>query len=141
STQTPPKIDGILGDGEYGTMSTGIIDGTTQTFYPQKNRFALSYDTENLYFGLAIQLPPGYQPHASQKMRDDPTMVATRDTFYLFLRPDDRVEDKGYQGVYLAVSPEGAVYDAWEDINWSESRCTRDVAFNVNWEVASELKN
>ena len=140
-TSTSPRIDGRIEKGEYGTMSTGMIDSSLKALYPLKNEFFFSSDKEKLYFAISLQVPFAYKLQACGKTRDDPSLIAQKDVFYLFLRSDSKVESKGYKGVYLAVSSDGIIYDAWEDIDWKEARCNRDIAFNANWKVATSIKN
>lgn len=140
-TDAPPKIDGIIEKGEYSAASTGLIDNETQAFYPLRNKFAMSYDKQKFYFALSLQLPSGYELNPAGKTRDDPALVAAEDAFYFFLRPDDDVAAKGYKGLYLGVSPNGTIYDAWEAVHWVEMYANRDTELQADWDMKTVEKN
>lgn len=135
-----PKVDGRIDALEYTTQWSGLIENTSNTLYPQRGEFFLSGDLQQLYFGMAVQLPANYKLRARGKGRDDPALIFDTDIFYLFFRRDDQMDAKGFKGVYLAVSSEGNVYDAWEDIHWKEASCHRDASFNAGWRVATSTE-
>ena len=132
-----PTIDGTMASDEYPTLFTGLIDNNANTAYPFANHIGLGYDRDHLYFAISLQLPPDYALKARGQARDDPALLADKDIFYLFLRPDDDVAQKGFEGIYLAISSAGVVYDAWEKINWAEGRCDRDPSFHAGWQTAT----
>lgn len=140
-TAKAPQIDGRISDGEYTMVSTGLVESAGNTSYPLANKFGISYDTNNLYFGVSLRLPPGYQLNPDNKGRDDASLVADKNVFYFFLRPDSNAEAKGYEGLYLGVNPNGAIYDAWEKVSWTEGYVKRDTAFDAHLNLKSRVEN
>ncbi|MDP6505222.1 MAG: hypothetical protein QF886_16485, partial [Planctomycetota bacterium] len=136
-----PRIDGQIEEAEYSTRWTGLIENSSNSLYPQRGEFFLSGDLSRFYFGMAVQMPANYRLRARGKGRDDPALICDTDVFYFFFRRDAETEAKGFQGVYLAVSSKGVIYDAWEDIHWKEARCRRDASFNAEWKVKTNLKD
>ena len=138
-SRSSPQVNGRIEDGEYSTVGTGLVSSTTKGLYAYDHAFCLSCDEDRLYFALRLQLPRGYELKTSKRHRDDPALVANKDVFYFFLRPDRDHTAKAYEGVYVGVSPDGIVYDCWERIDWAGCSCERDTSFNADWHVATDI--
>lgn len=136
-----PTLDGRIDPQEYTTQGTGLLDNLTRNLYPYENRFALTTDGQRLYFAIDLQLPPGYQMQPGGGQRDDASLVAGRDMLYLMIRPDNDTNAQGYEGLYLGVSATGAVYDAWEKVDWAKGYADRDTSLDAGVEVAGKIED
>lgn len=134
-----PQLDGRIGEAEYQAKVAGLIDLELQDLYAYPAQFLASADAERFYYALQITLPPGYTLQTPGQVRDEPALVAGTDLFYLMLRPDNHAEKHGYEGVYVAISKDGQIYDAWESVDWDKGNCKRDVSLNADWEISSKL--
>ncbi len=139
-TTQPPGIDGRFSADKYSVCAAGLVNGASQDLYAYPARFGLSRDADRLYFGMALRLPPTYEIKRNNYTKDGPTLIAAPDVFYLMLRTDDRADASDFEGAYLAVSPDGALYDAWEQIDWAKGFCNREAAFNADWKIATNVR-
>jgi len=134
---TAPVVDGKFEDNEYAVGGTGLMNCATSDLYAYAARYGLSRDADRFHFALAIDLPGNYVLRTSSRQRDDEGLIATQDVFYMMFRPDDDAESSTFEGAYLAVTSNGTIYDAWEQISWSQSNCRRDASFNADWKIAT----
>ena len=133
----PPVVDGRFDVPEYPVVGAGLMSQGESDLYEYPARFGLGRDAGRLYFGLALDLPRGATLKTSTRKRDDPGLIATQDAFYMMVRPDADPEASTFEGVYLAIAPDGVLYDAWEKVSWSKGYCHRDASFNADWRVVS----
>jgi len=130
-----PVIDGRMHPDEYTLVGTGLMDREASGLYPRPATYGFSHDGKRLYFGFSVQLPPGYAFKSARRERDDAGLVATSDALVLMLRSDDAADAPSFEGTYLVVTSDGALYDAWEKVSWSKGYCYRDTSFNAGWQV------
>lgn len=136
-----PQLDGVLSDGEYPVSFTGLIDNTNRSVYAKPNLVGMGRDSERLYLAVEIQMPPGMSLKPITTKRDDPALVSAQSAFYLLVRPDAKPDQQGFEAAYISVDPGGAIYDAWEKINWDAGMCERDASYQTTCEVKTSNQN
>ncbi len=136
----PPVIDGILKEDEYTGVYSGLISTDTHTAYREAHAIRTASDEEFLYIGASIALPDGYTPSSISTTRDAQEQISKGDLFTLFIRPDDNLDLKTFEGYYLTIAPNGNVYDAWEEVGWTRMFAHRKESFNAHLEHKSRIE-
>ena len=136
-----PVLDGVISEGEYPASFTGLIDNKARAVYSKANRTGMGRDAERLYFAMEVQLPPGLRLPQIPAKRDDATLVAASPAFLLVVRPDSATEKQVFEAAYLAVSPAGGFYDAWQTVNWDAGSCERNAAFQADWQIKTTAED
>ncbi len=139
-TAQPPVVDGQFSADKYSVCAAGLVNEANQQLYAYPAQFGMSRDADRLYFGLALHLPPTYEIQRATHAKDDATLIEAQDVFHLFIRADNHVDSPGFEGAYLVAAPDGAFYDAWEQIDWAKGFCNREAAFNADWKIATNVR-
>ena len=137
--ENAPVIDGKIGDVEYPSEFTGMIDTALHAQYPEKVKFFTAATSTHIYFAASLSLPEGHKLLSASNIRDDPEQINKGDLLCLFFRDDAELNKKAFSGYYITVAPNGNIYDAYEKIDWGNPFCSRSAGKNLNLEAKSNI--
>lgn len=124
-----PALDGVLD--EYAFSQNGFLHETTGLLTGTPGVFRAAADAENIYIGAKIDIRnANYAPVSSAVRKDDPALISSGDLAAVFLRSDLDGSAQGFSGGYITVAPNNTVYDAFENISWTNNSCARNSSFD-----------
>jgi glycosyl hydrolase family 123 len=137
-----PRIDGKIKPDEYAFSQDGFLYGSSGRLSSSPAALYTASDSKNIYIAMKLDTQnPNYSPQSRSTVNDDGLLVTGGDIACFVIRPDLNVDSPRYDCSYITISPNNALYDAAEQIDWSDNSCLRDSKVNFEIKHASSFKN
>ncbi|MCF7847964.1 MAG: DUF6067 family protein [Kiritimatiellales bacterium] len=138
TTETAPKIDGVLDPDEYPTVVPGLLDLSENTLYPEHAAVHTAVTDDHLFVAATLSVPLDYRPNPTPRDQDDERLLDA-DSFHLLIRSDTQTDSDTFSAAYLCLAPDGTLYDALETADWIAGNVERDATVDYGVHAASRI--